>query len=94
MSTVSLWALAIAPAHLVGGLALGIAYFQSVRWTSNHLADGRGTVAAIVAIAVRFVLLAGTLTLISLEGAAPLLLTALGILAARAAVLRRARVSA
>lgn len=94
MSTASLWTLVLAAAHLAAGLALGTAYFQSVRWTSNRLADGRWTASALVAIAVRFVLLAAALTLISFEGAPPLLLTATGILVARAAVLHRARTPA
>jgi F1F0 ATPase subunit 2 len=94
MSNLSLWTLFLAAVHLAAGLVLGTGYFQTVRWTSNRLADGRGTAAAIASIIGRFVLLGGALTLISLEGAMPLLLTTLGILAARAAVLRRARVAA
>lgn len=94
MSGLPLWAIALAAAHLAAGLLMGGAYFQSVRWTSGRRAAGRGTAAAIAAIIGRFVLLGGALTLISLEGAMPLLLTTLGILAARAAALRRARVAA
>ncbi len=77
-------------AHLAAGLALGTAYFLSVRWTSDRLAAGRGIAGTVAAIVGRFVLLGGVLTLISLEGALPLLVTALGVLVARAVVLRRA----
>ena len=78
-------------AHLAGGLLLGAAYFQTLRWTSDRLASGRGIPASIGLMIGRFVLLGSVLALISLEGALPLLLTALGVFIARAAVMRRAR---
>jgi hypothetical protein len=43
----------------------------------------------LASIAARFALLGGVLVAVSLEGAMPLLATALGVLLARAAVLRR-----
>lgn len=79
--------------YLVSGLLLGTAYFQTLRWTSDRLAAGRGVRAAICVIVGRFALLGGALALISLQGAMPLLLTALGVFIGRAAVLRRARMA-
>ena len=42
-------------------------------------------------MAARFVILGGALTAVGLEGAMPLLATALGVLLARVVVLRRVR---
>lgn len=86
MSQIPAWMLA---AYLATGLVLGAAYFTSLRWTIYRLASGRGMQATIAMIAGRFVLLGGVLTLASLQGALPLLLTALGVFIARAAILRR-----
>ena len=47
----------------------------------------------LASMAARFALLAGVLTAVSLEGAMPLLATALGVLLARAVVLRRVRMA-
>lgn len=76
--------------NLTAGLVLGGAYFSTLRWTSDRLATGRGLKATVAVIVARFALLGGALTLTSLMGALPLLLTALGVLIARAVVLRRA----
>lgn len=86
------WALPISlAAHLLAGTGLGLLYFGSLWWNAQLFErSGRlGTVLALVA--ARFALLAGALILVSLEGAMPLLVTALGVFIARIAVLRRTR---
>jgi len=81
------------PFYLAFGLALGTTYFCSLHWTSDRLAAGRGVPAAVATIIVRFVLLGIVLTLASLQGALPLLMTALGVFIARAMVLRQSRMA-
>ena len=77
--------------HLVGGVAVGGLYFGSLWWHAQ-LFEGAGRVRMLLAgMAVRFAVLGGVLTAASFEGAMPLLVTALGVLVARALVLRRAR---
>jgi F1F0 ATPase subunit 2 len=80
--------------YLAAGLLLGAAYFRTLRWTSDRLAAGSGVRGAIAAIVGRFALLGGALAWISMQGALPLLLTALGVFVGRAVVLRQARVLA
>ncbi len=82
------WLLA---AHLVGGVGVGWFYFRAMWWSVGRLAGGTPTRAALVAIVVRFALLAAVLTLVSREGAAPLLAMAAGIIAGRFVVLRQVR---
>ncbi len=86
------WAVALSlAAHLAIGIGLGLLYFRTLWWNTRLLAEGRRTTTAVALMLGRFVLLAGLLTLASLEGALPLLVMALGILIARSAVLRRLR---
>ncbi len=74
-----------------GGIAAGTLYFASL-WWNVRLFGRAGSVRTLIAsIAARFVLLGGLLTAASFAGAMPLLATAVGILIARAAVLRWAR---
>lgn len=81
-------------AHLAAGYGLGILYFRSL-WWSAHQFTGRGSLVATIALMVgRFILLAGILTLASLEGALPLLTMALGVLIARFAVMNGLREAA
>ena len=76
--------------HLVGGVAVGGLYFGSLWWHAR-LFDGAGRIRMLLTgMAVRFAVLGGVLTAASFEGAMPLLVTALGVLVARALVLRRA----
>lgn len=70
-------------AYLTTGTALGVLYFSSLWWTVRMFAGGRGAPTIIGAMIARFVLLGGVLALASLEGAMPLLLMAVGILAGR-----------
>ena len=76
-------------AHFGIGFGLGILYFRSLWWSTRRLA---GSMAAIIALMIgRFALVGGVLALASLEGALPLLTMALGVLAARFAVVKRVR---
>jgi len=77
--------------HLAGGFALGGLYFGSL-WWGTRLFERAGRLRTLLAgMAARLVLLGGILTALSLEGALPLLSTAIGMLLARAVVLRRVR---
>jgi F1F0 ATPase subunit 2 len=78
-------------AHLGAGVVLGILYFRGLWWSVRRFSDGGNLVATIALMIGRFVLLGGLMTLASLEGALPLLVLTLGVLAARAVVIRRVR---
>lgn len=80
--------------HVAGGAGIGAVYFASLWWNAQLLERAGRWRTLIASMALRFVLLAGALTAASFEGAMPLLATALGVLLARAAVLRRIRVAA
>jgi ATP synthase protein I len=77
---------------LGAGIVLGVFYFRGLWWNVRLFAGGGQAATAIIVMAGRFLLLGGLLTLASLEGAPPLLAMALGILAARSALIRRVRV--
>lgn len=78
---IALWA-------LVGALA-GAAYFWAVWKTAGFMAEGGSRVGALGFTALRFALLAAFLIAAARSGAGPLLASALGILLARLAVVRR-----
>ncbi len=81
-------------AHLAAGIVLGLFYFRAVWWQARRFASG-GRISTTVATMIgRFLLLGGVLTLASLEGALPLLVTAVGVLVARFAVMRQFREAA
>lgn len=91
-SDLAAWGVPAVPglaAHFALGLAFGTLYFVGLWWNAGLLANDASRPAAIGLGIGRFVLLAGVLTLTSLEGALPLLLTALGVLAARPLVMLR-----
>ncbi len=73
------------------GCGLGALYFGSLRCSAEFFARPGRMGATIAIMAVRFALLGGILTLVSLAGAMPLLMTALGVLGGRALVMRRVR---
>lgn len=90
-----LWVtLLILAAHLAAGLVLGLLYFGSVWWNARQFAAGGRLLRTIGLMLGRFALLGSVLTLASLEGALPLLLTALGVLLARPVVAHAASRSA
>ena len=84
----SLYALSLA-AYLVAGILLGLLYFGGLWWNARLFAAGGHVATSILLIVGRIALLGGLLTLASLEGAGPLLVMALGVLIARAMVMRR-----
>jgi F1F0 ATPase subunit 2 len=70
------------------GLVLGLLHFASLRRVADVFAAGAAG-RALALQAVRWVALVAVLILFAREGALPLLLCALGLLVARAVVLRR-----
>jgi F1F0 ATPase subunit 2 len=88
--TLAVWAMAASlPAHVAVGIGAGSVYFNAIRWNARLLAQGGRAGTGIALIIVRIVLLGSLLTLASREGAMPLLALALGVLIARAVVVRR-----
>ena len=77
--------------HVTAGLAIGGLYFGSLWWSTHRFALGGPAGALLGGIALRFAVLGGTLWVASRAGALPLLATALGVLVARFAVMRRVR---
>ena len=76
-------------AHLAAGFALGVVYFLAI-WRSARLFGEGGRAISVLSLTIaRVALLAGALTLASLEGAPRLLAMALGALVARAVVVRK-----
>ena len=73
--------------HLPLGVALGIVHFSAVRRTAQALVEARGG-EAVALVAGRIALTGGTLLLVGLEGALPLLATAAGLTIGRLAVIR------
>lgn len=75
-------------AWLTAGGLLGAFHFLSLRTSSRMLAVPSALPVALTLHLVRFALTAGTLTVIAVHGALPLLAATLGLLAARTAVLK------
>jgi F1F0 ATPase subunit 2 len=73
---------------LAAGAILGAAHLASLWWSVVLLRDGRPIV-AVMAQALRFVVLAAALAIIGRHGAGLLVPAAVGVLAARALLLRR-----
>jgi len=76
---------------LAAGYGLGLLYFRMLWWNVRLLTSGARPVVAALLGAARFAGLGVILFLASRCGAQPLLVMALGVLAGRAAVLRRLR---
>ncbi|MCW6512181.1 ATP synthase subunit I [Lichenifustis flavocetrariae] len=88
----SSWFIALSLAfHCAMGLVLGGLHFGGLWWNTRLFADGGRLTLAMAAMLGRIVVLGGVLTLVSFEGAPPLLATATGVLLARAVVTRRTR---
>jgi len=93
--TLSAWAEFISlAAHLAAGIALGVLYFRSLWWNVCRYIGGAHVVTAIALTIGRFIFVGGLLTLASLEGALPLLMTSLGVLVGRSVVMGRVRETA
>lgn len=75
---------------LVGGAALGLLHFGTLRRTVDAFAGGRTARALLMQLA-RLGLLAACLFVAARAGALPLLAAALGLLAGRAAIMHRER---
>jgi len=74
-------------AHLVAGAGVGVLFFRGLWWNARLIVD-RGPVSTSVALIVgRLLLIGALLTLAALEGAAPLLVTALGVVVGRSFVM-------
>ncbi|CAN5910211.1 hypothetical protein BH11PSE13_BH11PSE13_42390 [soil metagenome] len=70
-------------AHLAAGFGLGWLYFYGL-WRNARMFASGATVGKVIALSVgRFVLLGAVLVPVAIEGALPLLATALGIFIAR-----------
>jgi F1F0 ATPase subunit 2 len=91
-NTLPVWAVLLGlGVHFVVGLMFGALYFGTLWWNTRIFSlTGHAKTAATLMIG-RFLLLGGLLMLTSLEGALPLLATALGVLLGRAVVMRRLR---
>jgi F1F0 ATPase subunit 2 len=87
-STLPDWTPLAMAIHLAAGIAVGILYFRVLWWNVRRLTGGGRVMTTIGLMIGRFVLLAGFLTLASLEGAPPLLMAALGVLIGRYVVMR------
>lgn len=87
-------ALPLLGVHLVLGFGLGLVYFNLVWGSARQFAAGEQTLIAVLLVLGRLALLAAVLVVTSLEGAGPLLATALGLLIARPMVMRRHREAA
>ncbi len=86
------WALVpVLGLHLVLGFALGLVYFILVWGSARRFAAGGRAGVSILLVFGRLAVLASVLIVTSLEGAGPLLATALGLLVARPMVMRRHR---
>jgi len=87
-----LWAMGVSlMAHLSAGTWLGGLYFRSLWPITCRFTRGDHVARTIGMMIGRFILLGGILTLVSMEGAPPLLMVALGILIARPVAMRRVR---
>jgi N-ATPase, AtpR subunit len=84
----AVWPVLWLAGHLVAGLAIGLAHWQSLRWS---IARRPGAARVIVLGAARLAFLAALLFLAAREGAMPLLSTALGVLIARHLAMRQHR---
>ena len=85
------WAMLGFVAYLAAGIAVGTCYFRAVWWSVRLFALGGRAVTSTALVIGRFILLGGLLALASLKGPLPLLVSALGVLIARAAVMYSVR---
>ena len=81
-------ALRLAAGFVAGALA-GLVYFRALWWNVRLFVAGGHAAAAVALLAGRLAVVGGLLLVAALHGAPTLLATAAGVLAARAAALRR-----
>ena len=77
--------------HFAVGIVLGAVYFRGLLWNARLFAEGASLRVTVGLLLGRLVLLAGLLTLASMEGAMQLLVTALGVFAGRYVVMHAVR---
>jgi hypothetical protein len=82
------WVLGLA-AHLGAGVGLGFVYFHALIWNARLFALGGRLTAAVGLMFGRIALLGALLIAVSVEGALPLLMTALGVFFGRWLIMRR-----
>jgi hypothetical protein len=75
-------------AHLVAGAGVGVLFFRGLWWNARLIVDGGRVSTSVALIVGRLLLIGALLTLAALEGAAPLLVTALGVFFGRFFVMR------
>ncbi len=85
------WLPLVLVAHLGAGAGAGVVFFRSLLWNTRLIVGGGRVSTALALTLSRFLLMGGLLMLAALEGAAPLLATALGIFIGRFYVLRAAK---
>jgi hypothetical protein len=79
-----------AGAWLAAGTLIGAFNFLTLRWNVGMLTTSRAWLRLTAVQLARYALLAGSLAVVTIDfGALPLLLVTAGMLAARAAILRR-----
>jgi hypothetical protein len=84
------WFLApLLAAHVGLGILAGLLYFRALRRAADKFAQGGGFASAFLMGGSRFTVLGLVLFLAALEGAAPLLCVAAGVMLARFVVLRK-----
>ncbi len=76
---------------LVAGIVLGAIHFASLWWCTRRIASGGSAIAVAAAGLLRFALLGGAMLLAALLGFLPLIMLALGLLAAREVAVRGIR---
>jgi F1F0 ATPase subunit 2 len=77
--------------YFTAGVAAGTLYFVCLWWNARLFAERGGNWSTILLLLLRIVVLGCVLTLAARQGAAPLLLMALGVFIARFAVMRGLR---
>ncbi len=82
-------------ACLALGIVVGGVYFDAMWWSAELFAAGGRIPLAVALVAGRFGLIAATLAVVAIRGGAlPLLMTALGVVIARAVAVRRVKAMA
>jgi F1F0 ATPase subunit 2 len=80
--------------YFIAGVAVGTLYFVCLWWNARLFSERGGAWLSILLMLGRIAVLGCLLTLAARQGAMPLLLMALGIFAARFAVMRGLRTAA
>jgi F1F0 ATPase subunit 2 len=79
---------AVLALHLAAGVAAGVIFFRSLRWSARVLVEGGAASTVFVLTLGRFLLVGGALIFAAREGAATLLAVSVGVLVGRFIALR------